>query len=178
MNSHNKLLNRGKDLFFSILLPIGLALGINHYVFAGGTVDGPSMQSTLHNKDILFFEKISTETNHINRGDIVAFNSRDENNDNYIKRVIGIAGDTVEIKNDKVYLNGEELNESYLEPGTPTEPLSFKTKYIVPEGYIFVLGDNRTNSTDSRILGPINIKDVKGHAVVRVFPFNKMSILK
>ena len=164
-----------KEYIFTILLAFGLAFIFQSYVFAKSIVRGPSMQPTFNDKDVIFLEKVSTETGHINRGEIVVFNSKDKNNDIYIKRVIGIAGDKIEIKKGKVYLNGQPLAENYLSQDTITEPNSFNTKYVIPKGYIFVLGDNRENSTDSRIIGPINIKDVKGHVIFRAYPFKDIS---
>lgn len=173
MKHKNFLGNIGGYIFY-ILLAVGFALVFRTYVFARTTVTGPSMQPTFHDKDSIFLEKLSTETGHIKRGEIVTFNSKDENNDDYIKRVIGIAGDKIDIKDGKVYLNGNCLSENYLPRGTITEPNSLITQYVIPEGYIFVLGDNRGNSTDSRILGPINLKDVKGHVILRVYPFDSV----
>ncbi|WP_338432777.1 signal peptidase I [Clostridium tyrobutyricum] len=159
-----------------IIVVIVIAVILQRFVFARATVTGPSMQPTFSNNDIIFLEKISTEIGHINRGEIVIFNSQDENNDNYIKRVIGVAGNKIEIKNSKVYLNGKELQEKYLPIGTKTEPNSSITTYTVPKGYIFVLGDNRENSTDSRILGNISLKQVKGHVVLGLYPFKNIKI--
>jgi signal peptidase I len=164
-----------KEYIFTILLAFGLAFVFKSYVFAKSIVIGPSMQPTFNNKDIIFSEKVSIEIGHINRGKIVVFNSKNKNNDIYIKRAIGIAGDKIEIKNGKVYLNGQSLVENYLTKDIITEPNSFNTEYVIPKGYIFVLGDNRENSTDSRILGLINIKDVKGHVIFRAYPFKAIS---
>lgn len=173
---NNKLIKEIKEYVISIVVALAIALVFHTYVFARATVQGPSMKPTLQNNDILFLEKISTETSNVKRGEIVVFDSKDENGDYYIKRVIGIAGDVIEIKNGHVYLNGSMLNESYLSSNDITEPSTSESRYTVPEGSVFVLGDNRTDSKDSRILGPINLKDLKGHAVIRVFPFNKINV--
>ncbi|MFL0197497.1 signal peptidase I [Clostridium sp. WILCCON 0269] len=165
-----------KEYALSILVAIGFAFVFHSYVFARADVTGPSMQPTFNDRDVIFVEKVSTEIGHINRSEIVIFNSKNQNNDTYIKRVIGIAGDKIDIKDGKVYLNGQAITESYLPQGTITEPNSFNTEYVIPKGYIFVLGDNRGNSTDSRILGLINIKDVKGHVIFRAYPFKNISI--
>lgn len=173
---NNKLVKEIKEYTISIVAALFMALIFNSYVLAKATVEGPSMQPTLQNKDILFLEKISTETSNIKRGQIVVFDSKNMDGDYYIKRVIGIAGDVVEIKNGHVYLNGNVLNEEYLSANDITEPLSTQSKYTVPNGCVFVLGDNRTNSVDSRMLGPISLKDLKGHAVIRVFPFDSIKV--
>lgn len=165
-----------KDYGISIMIALGLAFVFHSYVLARANVDGPSMQPTLHNKDVIFLEKLSVETNHVKRGEIVVFDSKNENNDFYIKRVIGVEGDEVSISDGKVYVNGNQIKEDYLAPNTITEPITPQTTYKVPQGQVFVLGDNRGNSTDSRMLGCINIKDLKGHAIVRVYPFNQIRI--
>ena len=174
---HNKnLLKEIREYAVSIRLAIVIALGFNNYVFARANVDGPSMQPTLHDKDNVFMEKITPNLKNFNREEIIVFDSNNENHDSYVKRIIGVAGDKIEIKDGHVYLNGSLLKEDYLDPNTITEPITPTTQYTVPEGYVFVLGDNRGNSTDSRILGPISIKDIQGHVVVRVFPFDKMKV--
>lgn len=163
-----------KEYGLSILVALVLAFGFHSYVLARANVDGPSMQPTLHNNDVIFLEKLSVETSNIKRGEIVVFDSKNENNDYYIKRVIGLAGDKVDINDGKVYVNDKQITENYLAPDTITEPITPQTTYKVPEGQVFVLGDNRSNSTDSRMLGCINTKDLKGHAILRAYPFNQI----
>ncbi|MDP4145343.1 MAG: signal peptidase I [Bacillota bacterium] len=160
----------------TILLAVVLALGFRTYVFARVTVSGQSMQDTLHNNDSLFIEKVSAETHNIKRGQIIVFDSKTMNDSNFIKRVIGVEGDIVEIKDGKVYLNGKVLQEDYLSPGTVTETNSPTTRVVVPKNHVFVLGDNRGNSMDSRTLGPIDINNIVGHAVLRVYPLKNIKI--
>ena len=90
----------------------------------------------------------------------------------YIKRVIGIEGDHIKIENGKVYLNGEELEEPYLRDGITTESSLF-TDITVPEGYVFVMGDNRPHSTDSRSFGCIPVEKIESKVWIRFWPFNK-----
>lgn len=173
---NKNLLKDIMDYTFSIGMAIVIALVFRSYVFARANVDGPSMQPTLQNKDNVFMEKITTNLKSFQKGEIIVFDSNNKNHDYYVKRIIGVAGDKVEIKDGHVYLNDTLLKEDYLDPSAITEPLTDTTQYIVPEGHVFVLGDNRTNSTDSRMLGPINVSDIKGHVVVRVFPFDKLKV--
>ncbi|HZA87628.1 MAG TPA: signal peptidase I, partial [Acidimicrobiales bacterium] len=85
-----------------------------------------------------------------------------------IKRVIAVEGDTIEGKDGKVFVNGTELDESsYLEPGTPTDNLD---RQVIPSDTVFVMGDNRTNSQDSRVFGPIDEDDIVGRAFIKVLP--------
>lgn len=178
-NNQHRIFKTSTQLVFTLILAILFAIGINKYIFARADIEGTSMLNTLNDKDITFIEKISSMTHIIKRDEIIIFNSRNENNDLFIKRVIGIAGDKIQIKNGKVYINGHILSEPYLANNTITDsgPFIGDKIYTVPKGYVFVLGDNRSNSTDSRFFGPVNIDDIKGHAILRVYPFKKISLL-
>ena len=90
----------------------------------------------------------------------------------YIKRVIGVEGDHIKIENGKVYLNGKKLDEPYLRDGITTESDLF-TDITVPEGYIFVMGDNRSHSTDSRSFGCVPVEKVESKVLIRFWPLNK-----
>ena len=94
------------------------------------------------------------------------------NKTSYIKRIIGVAGDHIKIEDGKVYLNDEELNEPYLREGILTENATFND-IVVPEGYVFVMGDNRPHSTDSRSFGCIPVKKIESKVLIRFWPFNK-----
>jgi signal peptidase I len=164
-----------RDYSISILAAVIIALVFRSYVFARADVEGQSMYSTLNDKDVIFVEKISLLTHSIRRGQIIIFDSKNYNDDIYVKRVVAVEGDEIEIKDGKVFINNTELNENYLDKDTFTAPGTFmekNKKYKVEKDHVFVLGDNRGNSIDSRILGPINVKNIKGHAIVRVYPFN------
>ena len=92
----------------------------------------------------------------------------------FIKRVIGLPGDHIEIKNERVYVNGDPIKENYLDAGTVTDSASgLFTDIVVPDGYVYVLGDNRTDSVDSRILGTIHKNEILGHATFIIYPFNR-----
>ena len=93
----------------------------------------------------------------------------------YIKRVIGIAGDHIEIKNSKVYLNGNELDEPYLSSDIETTSPAY-TDFIVPEGYVFAIGDNRNNSVDCRNFGCIPLEKVEGKLWFRFWPLNNITV--
>ena len=113
-------------------------------------VVGPSMEGTLHDGDCLFAIKSSS----VRRGDIVIIKTGDEPDDDaIIKRVIALGGDTVELKSGVLYLNGEKVDEPYIDPANNTASKrnnTFKLEEPVPEGYMFFLGDNRDDSNDSR----------------------------
>lgn len=95
----------------------------------------------------------------------------------YIKRIIGVAGDTIKFQDGKVYLNGELLDEPYLNDGIVTEPVIF-TEVTVPDGYVFVMGDNREHSTDSRSFGCIPVDKIESKVAFRFWPLNKFGGVK
>ena len=95
----------------------------------------------------------------------------------YIKRVIGVAGDHIKIENGKVYRNGQELNETYLSEGTTTEGKTF-SDIVVPEGYVFAMGDNRHHSTDCRDFGCIPVEKIESKVAFRFWPLNKFGKIK
>lgn len=99
------------------------------------------------------------------------------NKTSYIKRVIGVAGDHIKIESGKVYLNGQELNEPYLRDGIKTEQKVF-TDIIVPENCVFVMGDNRPQSMDSRSFGCIPLEKVESKVIIRFWPLNKFGKVK
>lgn len=127
-------------------LAIILALGIHQFVFAQFLVDGESMMPTLKDRERLIVNKLVYRLHKPEHGDIIVFQYPADKSKDFIKRVIGLPGDTIEIRGGKVYRNGAVLQEPYL--GEPTNDVFGPVK--VPEGKVFVLGDNRNNSKDSR----------------------------
>ena len=142
-------------------------------------VRGDSMYSTLEEGDYLIINRMSYKLGDIERGDIIVFESdlqqEDGTNKDLVKRVIGIGGDKVKIKDSKVYVNGKKLNEPYIH----NEVTSGDVDTVVPENCVFVLGDNREISLDSRYkeVGFINKSDILGKVFVRLYPFNKIGLL-
>lgn len=129
------------------------------------------MAPTLHEKDRLFAIKVPLYFNGPSRGDIVVLEAPDNPSKDYIKRVIGLEGDKIEIKDGKVYLNGEVLQEDYIAKGAYTTVYDTDT-WIVPPDEVFVLGDNRDvgASKDSRYFGCIPKSSLKGVTGFRYFP--------
>lgn len=185
----------------SIVLIMALLLGliINSEVFAVAQVTNISMQDTLIDGEKLFISKYAYWTGLPDRGDIIVFlrgetrggffnklrityediiirradNARENR---LIKRVIGLPGDVLEIKKGEVYVNYEKLDEDYIKG--VTLPYRVQGKVIVPEGMVFVMGDNRENSSDSRMFGFVDIDSVEGRAVFRYWPFERATVFK
>lgn len=127
-------------------------------------VMGKSMQPTINDKDFGFVEKVSTTFNNYQRGEIIVFDASPAINSNCIKRVIGLSGDKIKIKNGVVSVNNQIINEPYLYDDTLTDG---NLSLTVPEGKLFVLGDHRQDSEDSRDFGCIDKSKVIGHFVFR-----------
>ncbi|MDO8573301.1 MAG: signal peptidase I [Candidatus Daviesbacteria bacterium] len=143
-------------------------------------VAGNSMVPTMHNGDYLITEKISYRFREPNRSEIIVLeNPRDESQD-FIKRIIAVPGDTVQISNNSVYVNGQILNEQYLPSGTPTPPGTFVREgdiIKVGKNQYFAFGDNREHSSDSREWGPVTKEEIVGRALFRYFPFQDAGLL-
>lgn len=165
-----RIIREIKEYTIVIIGAILLTLIISVFVKPGEIV-GESMSNTLENKDLLLINKVVYKFNTPEYKDIVVLNTNIDNDRILIKRVIGVPGDTVEIKDNVVYVNGKALDEKYIrEPMVNNQDM----KVVVPEGKIFVMGDNRNNSLDSRslIVGTIDYKkDVIGKVMLRIFPF-------
>lgn len=158
----------------SILIAVVIAVFIKTFIFNTTYVLGNSMHPTLHEKDRLFANKLSLYFSGPKRGDIVLLDAPDTEDKKYIKRVIGIEGDEIEIKDGLVYLNGSLLEEDYIEDGVYTHIYN-EHMWRVPEDHIFVLGDNREAgaSKDSRSFNSIPKNSLKGIAKFRFYPFGE-----
>jgi signal peptidase I len=160
---------------------IAIALLVEAFLIQAFWIPSPSMEPTLDVGDRVLVNKLSYNFHDVHRGDVVVFErppgaSTGENGEikDLIKRVIAVGGDTIEAKDGEVYVNGERIDEDYLEPGTPTDNLPLET---IPEGHVFVMGDNRPNSEDSRIFGPIDEDVIVGRAFIRVLPITDIGWL-
>lgn len=153
---------------------LGLALLLRASVADAREVPTPSMVPTIVPGDRVMVERVVMHFTGLNRGDIVVFTPPVPSSDDYLKRVIGLPGDTVEVRAGKVYVNGAALNEPYLQ-----EAPRYKYPAVtVPEGKIFVLGDNRNDSFDSHSWGLLDLSSVHGRAWIRYWPLNRMGTLE
>ena len=147
-----------KELIPYIIIIFVVVL-IRNYIVTPVRVDGTSMNPTLENDEILLLNKYDHT---YSRFDIVVFISGDSK---LVKRVIGLPGETVEYKNNKLYINGKYVNENFNHKKTENF-----NKVTIPNGYYFVLGDNRTNSLDSRVFGAINEDNITGVVKISLYP--------
>jgi signal peptidase I len=155
-----------------------IAIILRTFIFQMALVNQSSMDPTLHEGQMLVISKINYFVGSPQRGQIVVLKD-DYQNKLLIKRVVGLPGETVELKDGKVYINDAELSPDYT--AAPTYPYSQdQYKWTLPEGEYFVMGDNRTHSRDSRAsdVGMIDRKKIVGEAVFRLWPFDKLGTIK
>ena len=167
------------DILESVVVALVAVMIIFTLVCRIYVVDGPSMNSTLAHGDRLLVSQLLYTPK---QGDIVCFVAENHQQKVLVKRVIAVAGQTVDITSDyKVSVNGEVLNETYIDPirdhcfdyshdAGCTHPAGVELPYTVKEGEVFVLGDNRDNSTDSRQLGAVEEKYLLGKMLIRIWP--------
>lgn len=157
-----------------------VALLIKTFLLQAFYIPSESMEPTLEVGDRVLVNKLSYDFHDVNRGDLVVFHrpetdmANDEAIKDLIKRVIGLPGETVESIDGRVYIDGQPLEEPYLPEGVTT---TMPGPVTVPEGQVFVMGDNRANSSDSRVFGPISQDLIIGRAFLRVWPLSQIGFL-
>ncbi|SFJ35150.1 signal peptidase I [Thermoflavimicrobium dichotomicum] len=171
-----------KKAFFPIwsvimLTVLAVAFFIRHCVFTPYEVYGRSMNPTLQGGELLLVNKWIYKLSNPEFGDIIVFHTREGENHqpkDFIKRVIGLPGDHIVIEHGHVFRNGQRLIEPYIQEPMEEEK---ETSLVVPNGKLFVLGDNRNDSKDSREIGPIELKEVVGRAEWIIYPMERMKWL-
>lgn len=154
--------------FRVVVLPVTVVFLLLVFVARPVQVNGASMENTFYNQDFVLVWELAY---HPHRGDVVIVNSDNPLNKRIIKRVVALSGDTVEIQDGVLKVNGEVQEEPYLKEDDWGFQQSLSL--TVPEGQVFVMGDNRNDSTDSRWIGPVEEDWIMGEAVFRIFPFDR-----
>ncbi len=169
--------SRRRRALFDWVVVIGVALLVaflvRTFVLAHFVVDGVSMASTLHDDDRVFVNKLSYRLHDPNRGDVVVLHQLNGTSErDLIKRVIALPGEEIRVEECVVYIDGAVLQEPYLDPAATTPGTCGRNvdALVVPEDHVFVMGDNRGGSMDSRDLGPISEDDLVGRAFVVFWP--------
>jgi signal peptidase I len=162
------------ELGETVLPAIVIAVLINLFLAQATRVYGSSMEPNLHTDQRLVVEKVTYRLHSPRRGDVVVIRMPERGPELLIKRVIGLSGETIEVREGTVYINGQPLEEAYLVRKT-TGTYGPST---VPEGHVFVMGDNRGASNDSRIFGAVPLERVVGRAWVSYWPFESLGIVQ
>src|SRR5574344_292024 len=169
-----------KDTSVYIIIIIAVLITVNYVITIQQNV-GPSMTPTLQDGDAFILNKLSYKIGKVKRGNIIAFNYADTKY--LVKRVIGLPGEKIEYKDNVLYIDDKPYKEDFLADGTVTGDFTMDTiKGVVdskiPKDMYLVLGDNRGNSMDSRAIGLISKKDIIGKTSIRIWPFNKIGLVK
>ena len=176
------------ELIMYLLLAFVAAYLVVRFVGQRTVVDGDSMNNTLSDGDNIIVEKLSYTFGDVERYDIIVFPFYDENKGKevyYIKRVIGMPGETIQIENGVIYLIDSDSGEKTILPdeygyyydGKPMKGYLASEPIKIPEGYYFVMGDNRNRSKDSRQIGLIKEEDILGKAWLRFYPFGEFGLI-
>ncbi|WP_349774290.1 signal peptidase I [Ureibacillus chungkukjangi] len=171
----------------ALVIAFVIAVLIRYILFTPIVVDGDSMMPTLKDGDRMIVNKIGYTIGKPDRFDIVVFHAPEGKD--YIKRVIGLPGDTIEYKDDQLYINGKAYDEPYLDEyksqiteGTLTQDFTLQeidpTLDVIPEGYVFVMGDNRRYSKDSRHIGIVSQDELIGNTSIIFWPIGDITIVK
>lgn len=160
------LIETAKTLLLAFLLYFAISMLTDRV-----RVENISMQPTLYEGQLLVVSKLAYQIGEPMRGDIIVFHHTQQPPEDYIKRIIGLPGDHVEITGGKVIVNGKVLNEPYI-----AAPPAYDGNWDVPENSLFVLGDNRNRSSDSHAWGFVPLDSVVGRAVLKYWPLNKIQI--
>lgn len=158
-----------KEWIIPLAIWIGIMILIKGFIYDPCRVHGLSMYPTLNGDEFIIVNKWKYRVDSPQRGEIIIFHTKEKRD--FIKRIIGIPGDRISIYDGKVYRNGKLLIETYIKQ--PTFGNARTRDVVVGKDELYVLGDNRTNSKDSRMIGPVKIKDVVGRADYVVYPFSE-----
>lgn len=165
------------ELLLMVALAFALAAAIRTWVVQPYVIPSGSMIPTIELQDRVIANKFIYHFTEPKRGDIVVLDDPTGSVDTLIKRVVGLGGETVDILDGKVLIDGEVLDEPYTH-GLPTEPMTLEMPYQIPEGSVWLMGDYRTNSADSRVFGAVPLSEVKGRAIFRFWPIDRIGTME
>src|SRR3990167_2648100 len=177
MQAIRKIIDFVMDVLETVTFVGSLFIVVYLFIMQPNQVKGASMEPTFYTGDYIFTSKVTYKFRPLERGDIVVFKSPKNSDIEYIKRIIGLPGDKVRIASNNVYVNGILISESYISDKTSLWDGGYVKEnedFTVPGDEIFVMGDNRPRSSDSREFGPVKIDSIIGQVFFRYFPVQKI----
>jgi signal peptidase I len=172
------------EIVETLALTLIIFVVIQNFIAQPYKVQQSSMERTLMQEQYVLVDKLTPRLDEYKRGDIVVFTPPEDwvgaDRTPFIKRVIGVGGDTVEIRDGLVWIDGVRLDEPYIyeeDDGTPQPTLASQDRWAIPAGELFLMGDHRGDSADSRAFGPVEVSQVIGRAWLRYFPFDAFTVL-
>jgi signal peptidase I len=168
------------DFLQGIVVIMAILVMVYLFIMSPQEVNGESMEPNFHNGEYILTNKVTYKFRVPARGDVVIFKSWKDKDVDYIKRVIALPGEIVSLRNNSIYVNDEKLDEQYLSPNIAIfggSSLQEGQSVTVPENMLFVLGDNRPHSSDSREFGPVAEEDIIGVVIMRYWPFPEFGII-
>lgn len=168
------------DALEPVVLAFAIFMMVYLFLFQPHKVDGKSMFPNFHDREYILTDKVTYRKSKPVRGDVVVFHAPPPYDSDFIKRVIGLPGETVMVSGGHVFINGERLDEEYLPGNYLTSEKGFLREgvpYTIPADYYMVFGDNRGFSSDSREWGPVSEKAIVGKAWIRYWPADRMGII-
>ena len=175
-----RIVNFFLDFVETAVVALSIFVVVYLFLVQPHEIKGGSMEPTFNNNEYILTDKISYRFKEPKRGDVVIFKAPKNPDVDYIKRIIGLPGERIKIQNGAIYINGKKLSEPYIRDITSltsTQYLQEGVETTVPEGYFFVMGDNRTGSMDSREFGPIAENVIIGHAILRYWPLPALGLV-
>jgi signal peptidase I len=168
------------DALEPVVLAFAIFMMVYLFLFQPHKVDGRSMYPNFHDKEYILTDKITYRKAEPQRGDVIVFHAPPPYDSDFIKRIIGLPGETIMVQGGFIYINGKKLDEVYLPSDYSTSEKAFLrdgVSYTIPDGYYMVFGDNRNYSSDSREWGPISKKAIVGKAWFRYWPVDRIGLI-
>jgi len=165
------------ELVLMVLIALVLAAGIRTFIVQPYVVPTGSMDPTIEIQDRVIALKFTYRFTVPVRGDVVVLDDPTGSVPTLIKRVVAVGGETVDLVDGSVVIDGVVLAEPYTH-GLPSDPMTQPMPYVVPEGHVWLMGDNRTNSADSRVFGAVPLEDIRGKAVFTFWPIDRIGPLE
>ncbi len=181
MNLFKRILDFVMDILETVTFVGSLFIVVYYFVMQPNEIRGASMDVTFHDGEYILISKLAYKFGSPTKGDVVVFRSPENKDIEYIKRIVGLPGDRVMVLGGDVYVNGSKFPDSFAQHPTTTMEggyLEEGKEIVVPSDHLFVMGDNRPRSSDSRIFGPIPYADVIGKVFYRYFPAGRMGVIK